>query len=86
MKQNKKLCIKTKKVIDRGKSKPPTEVKQVKYVSKNLQTFPESRPTQKAVIPWYKLGIQFWVKWLHNIYLTKAKSGTLSLFIENTQI
>ena len=30
--------------------------------------------------------IQFWVKWLHNIYLTKAKSRTLSLFIENTQI
>ena len=47
----KKLCIKTKKVIDKGKSKPPTEVKQVEYVSKNLQTFPESRTTQKAVIP-----------------------------------
>ena len=30
--------------------------------------------------------IQFWVKWLHNIYLAKAKSRTLSLFIENAQI
>ena len=30
--------------------------------------------------------IQLWVKWRHNIYLTKAKSGTLSLFIENTEI
>ena len=30
--------------------------------------------------------IQFRVKWLHNIYLTKAKSRALSLFIENTQI
>ena len=29
--------------------------------------------------------IQFWVKWLQNIYLTKAKSRILSLFIENTQ-
>ena len=29
--------------------------------------------------------VQFWGKWLHNIYLTKAKSRTLSLFIENTQ-
>ena len=30
--------------------------------------------------------IQFWVKWLHNIYLTKAKSRTLSMFTKNTQI
>ena len=30
--------------------------------------------------------IQFWIKWLYSIYLTKDKSGTLSLFIENTQI
>ena len=29
---------------------------------------------------------QFLVKWLQNIYLTKAKSRTLPLFIENTQI
>ena len=30
--------------------------------------------------------IQFWVKWLHNIYLTIAKSRTLSVFTKNTQI
>ena len=30
--------------------------------------------------------IQFLEKWLHKIYLTKAKSKTHSLFIENTQI
>ena len=27
--------------------------------------------------------IQFWVKWLYNIYLTKAKIRTLSLFTKN---
>ena len=30
--------------------------------------------------------IQFSIKWLQNIYLTKAESRTLSLFVENTQI
>ena len=30
--------------------------------------------------------IQFRVKWLHSIYLTKAKSRTLSLFTQNTKI
>ena len=30
--------------------------------------------------------IQFLVTWIHNIYLTKAKSRTLSLFIEHSNI
>ena len=30
--------------------------------------------------------IQFWVKWLHNIYLTKAENRTPLLFIGNAQI
>ena len=30
--------------------------------------------------------IQLWVQWLYNIYLTKAKTRTLSLFTKTTQI
>ena len=30
--------------------------------------------------------IQFWVKWLHNIYLAKASGKTLSLFTKNNRI
>ena len=38
----------TKKVIDRGRrSKTLSEVKQVKNISKNLQSFLEIRPVQK---------------------------------------
>ena len=45
MKQNQKSFIKTKKVIDRGKrSKRLTEVKRVENISKNPQSFPETRP------------------------------------------
>ena len=51
MKQNKKLCTKTKKVIDRGKrSKTLSEVCPVKNISKDLQNFQEIRPVQKEVL------------------------------------
>ena len=41
-----------KKVIDRGKrSKTHTEVKSVKNISKNLQSFLEISPVQKEVLP-----------------------------------
>ena len=44
MKQNQKRCITTKKVIDRGKrSKTLNEVKLVENISKNPQSFLESR-------------------------------------------
>ena len=56
MKLNKKLCIKTKKVIHRGKiSKTLNEVKPVEIISKNLQSFPEIRPMQKEFLPSNKL-------------------------------
>ena len=56
MKWNKKLCRKTKKVIDRGKrSKTPSEVKPVKNMSKNLQSFLEISPMQKEVLLSHKL-------------------------------
>ena len=55
-KQNQKPCIKTKKVIDRGKrSKTLSEVKPVENVSKNLQSFLEISSVHKEVPPSYKL-------------------------------
>ena len=45
-----------KKVIDRGKrSMTLSEVKPVKNISKNLQSFLEIRPVQKEVLPSHKL-------------------------------
>ena len=56
MKQNQKSFIKTKKVIDRGKrSKRLIEVKRVENISKNPQSFPETRPVQKEVLLSHKL-------------------------------
>ena len=44
------------KVIDRGKrSKTLSEVKQVKNISKNLQSFLEISPVQKEDLPSHKL-------------------------------
>ena len=55
--QNQKPCIKIKEVIDRGKtSKTLSEVKPVKNISKNLQSFPEISPVQKEVLPSHKLS------------------------------
>ena len=46
----------TKKVIDRGKrSKTLSEVKPVKNISKNLQSFLEINPVQKEVFLSHKL-------------------------------
>ena len=54
MKQNQKLCIKRKKVINRGKrSKTLSEVKPVENISKNQQSFLESSCVEKEVL--YKL-------------------------------
>ena len=51
MKQDQKPCKKTKKVIDRGKgSKTMSEVKPVKDINKNLQSFIEISPVQKEVL------------------------------------
>ena len=48
MKYNKKRCITTKKVIDRGKRrKTVSEVKLVKNTSKNPQNFLEISPVKK---------------------------------------
>ena len=56
MKQNQKLCIKTKTVIGRvKKSKTLGEEKQVKNISKNLQNFLEISPVQMEVLPSHKL-------------------------------
>ena len=50
MKQNQKLCTKLK-VVNRGKrSKTLSEVKPVKNINKNLQSFPEISPMQKEVL------------------------------------
>ena len=50
MKENQKPCIKTKKVINRGKrSKTLSEAKPVENISKNLQGFLEISLTQKEV-------------------------------------
>ena len=46
-----KPCTKTKKVMDRGKrSKTMSEVKPVKSISKNLQSFLEISPVQKEAL------------------------------------
>ena len=50
MKQNQKLCTKTKKVIDRGRSKTLSEVKPVKNIGKNMQSFLEISLMQKEVL------------------------------------
>ena len=49
----------TKKVIDRGKrNKTLSNVKSVKNISKNLQSFLEISPVQKEVLPTHKVQIQ----------------------------
>ena len=56
MKENQKPCTELKKVIDRGKrSKTLTEVKPVKNIHQNLQSFPEISPVQKEVLLSHKL-------------------------------
>ena len=56
MKQNQKQCTKLKKVIDRGKrSKTMSEVKPVKNINKNMQSFLELSPMQKEVRLSHKL-------------------------------
>ena len=56
MKQNQKLCKKTKQVIDRRKtSNTLSEVKPVKNISKNLQSFVEISPVKKEVFLSHKL-------------------------------
>ena len=56
MKQNQKLCTKTKKVNDRGKrSNTLSKVKPVANISRNLQSFLEASPVQKEVVPSHKL-------------------------------
>ena len=58
MKQYQKPCLKTKKVIDRGKrSKTLNKVKLVENRIKNLQRFLEISPTKKEVLPSHKLQI-----------------------------
>ena len=45
-----------KKVIDKGKrSKTMSQVKQVKNIHKNLQSFLEISPVQKEALPSHKL-------------------------------
>ena len=56
MKQNQKLCITTKKVIDRGKgSKTLSDVKPVENINKNPQGFLEISPVQKEALLSHKL-------------------------------
>ena len=56
MKLNKKLCTKTKKVINRVKRrKRLSEVKPVGNISTNLQSFLEISPVQKEVLLYHKL-------------------------------
>ena len=56
MKQKQKLCITTKKVIDRGKrSNTLSEVRPVENISKNLQSFLQICLVQKKVLPSHKL-------------------------------
>ena len=51
-----KTVHKAEKVIDRGKrSKTLSEVKPVKNISKNLQSFQEISSVQKEVLPSHKL-------------------------------
>ena len=56
MKQNQKLCTRLKKVINRGKrSKTLIEVKPVKNINKNLQSFLDISPVQKEAHLSHKL-------------------------------
>ena len=56
MKQNRKPCITTNKVIDRGKRiKTPSDVKPVGNISKNPQSFLEIIPMQMEVLLSHKL-------------------------------
>ena len=57
MKQSQKTYTKTKKVINRGKSKTLSEVKPAENESKNLQSFLEISPMEKQVIPSHKLQV-----------------------------
>ena len=58
MKENKKLCMKTKKAIDSGKrNKTLSEVKPVENIRKNPQSFLEVSPMQKEVLLSNKLKI-----------------------------
>ena len=51
-----KPCIKKKKVIDRGKRiETLSDVKPVKNIIKNLQSFLEISPMLKEVLPSHKL-------------------------------
>ena len=51
-----KPCTKLKKVIDRGKRcKTPSEVKPVKNINKNLQSFPDISSVQEEVLLSHKL-------------------------------
>ena len=59
MKQNKKLCTKLKKVIDRGKrSMTLSEVKQGENINNNLKSFLEISLMQKEVLLSHKLRDQ----------------------------
>ena len=56
MKQHQKPCNKSKKVIVRGKrSKTMNEVKPVRNIDKNPESFLEIRPVQKEVSPSHEL-------------------------------
>ena len=56
MKQNQRVCTKTKKVIDRRRrSKALSEVKPVENISENLQSFLEISEVQKKVLSSHKL-------------------------------
>ena len=50
-----KPCTKTKKVINKGKSKILSEIKPVENISKNLQNILEINPVQKEVLLSHKL-------------------------------
>ena len=56
MKENKKSCAKTKKVIETGKrSKTLNEVKPVENIRKSQQNFLEITPMQTEALPSHKL-------------------------------
>ena len=56
MKYHQKLCIKAKKVINRGKRrKTLNEVKPVKDINKDLQSFLEINPKESEVLRPHKL-------------------------------
>ena len=64
MKWNQKPCTKLKKVIDRGKtSKTLSEVKPVKDISKNLQSFLEITPVLKEFLLPHKLRDHAYEYW-----------------------